>query len=54
MSVNSLVEAWPIWQRRIFLYSRLEMTHRPKIQQLLAELEDISFSDEGECTGTLP
>ena len=48
VSVNSLMENWPIWMKRILAYSKLEQTHRPKIKQLLASGVDKGTQmDEG-------
>ena len=51
VSVNSLLEDWPLWQSRIISYSQLEKSNRLKVKQLLASLDESSSDtqhiDEG-------
>ena len=48
VSINSLCETWPLWQRRIIAYSNLEKTHRLKVRQLLHHLDSNEPFDEGK------
>lgn len=48
VSVNSLLETWPLWQKRILKYSHLEKAHRPKIRQLLVQIDGSQATDEGK------
>ena len=46
LSIHSLMEIWPLWRTRIFSYSQLEKTHRPKLKKLLSLLDE-QVANEG-------
>lgn len=48
VNVNSLLDSWSLWEERIISYSVLEMTHRPRLKELLPKLNEPSKYDRGE------
>ena len=47
--LNSLLDSWPVWRKRIIEYAKLEGRNRDSVKRLLSSLESEDM-DEREGT----